>query len=100
MEGTHLNSYCNSDLTSLQLKTQTVLDSMEDSSPHLLTPSDVLTLSQMIDALTSSSHLAEIEAAEALVSITTNYVNAASWMLEPHMAAQWIGPTADGVRVQ
>uniref|UniRef100_A0A3P9I025 Adhesion G protein-coupled receptor D2 n=1 Tax=Oryzias latipes TaxID=8090 RepID=A0A3P9I025_ORYLA len=99
MEGTHLNSYCNSDLTSLQLKTQTVLDSMEDSSPHLLTPSDVLTLSQMIDAITSSSHLAEIEAAEALVSITTNYVNAASWMLEPHMAAHWIGPTADGVNV-
>lgn len=98
-EWTHFNSSWNGDLTLLQQLTQAVLDS-EESSPPLLSPSDVLALSQTIDVIASSSDFSGAEAAEVLVSITTNYVNAASWMLEPRMVAQWMGPTADGVRVK
>ncbi|KAM7409576.1 hypothetical protein PAMA_001185 [Pampus argenteus] len=75
---------------------------MEASSPNLLTSSDVLYLSKMIEtALTAvaSTHSVGADAAEAMVSIATNYVKVASLMLDPHMATQWMGTTEDGVSV-
>lgn len=86
------------DLTSLQQLTEAALQTIKAGGPHLLTSSDVLYLAQMIDMI-SSAPSAGATAAEVMVSIATNYLNAASLMLDPHMAAQWMGVTEEGVSV-
>ncbi|TDH08674.1 hypothetical protein EPR50_G00100180 [Perca flavescens] len=89
-------------LALLQQLTQAVLHMVEVGGPDLLTSSDVLYLTQMIETnLTAlaSSLSAGTGAAEVMVSIATNYVKAASLMLEPDMATQWMGLTEDGVSV-
>lgn len=83
------------DLTSLQQLTQAVLNTLEAGGPHLLTPSDVLYLTQVM----ASAQSAGVHAAEVMVSIATNYVKLASLMLEPRMATEWMGQTDDGVSV-
>ncbi|XP_074490677.1 adhesion G protein-coupled receptor D2 isoform X1 [Sebastes fasciatus] len=97
------NTSLDRDLASLQQLTQAVLQVVEAGGPHLLTSSDVLYLTQMIEtdltALASSSHPAGAGAAEVMVSIATSYVQVASLMLEPHMATQWMGLSEDGVSV-
>lgn len=100
MEELSVNASWDRDLTLLQQLTQAVLHTLEAGGPNLLTSSDVLYLTQMIEMdLTSlaSSHSARVDAAEVMVSIATSYVKMASLMLEPHMATQWIGLTEDGV---
>ncbi|XP_078114896.1 adhesion G protein-coupled receptor D2 [Sander vitreus] len=97
-----VNASGDRDLALLQQLTQAVLHVVEVGGPHLLTSSDVLYLTQMIETdLTAlaSSHSAGTGAAEIMVSIATNYLKAASLMLDPHMATQWMGPTEDGVSV-
>lgn len=98
MEEISVNTSWNRDLTLMQQLTQAVLNTLEASGPDLLTPSDVLSLTRMIEMIAASVHFAGANAAEVLASIATNYVNVASEMLEPHMAMQWIGVTDDGVR--
>ncbi|XP_026179294.1 adhesion G-protein coupled receptor D2 isoform X2 [Mastacembelus armatus] len=89
-------------LTLLKQLTQGVLYMLENGGSNLLTSSDVLYLSQMIEmnptALESILSVGA-DAAEVMVSIATNYMKLASLMLEPHMATQWIGLTKDGVSV-
>uniref|UniRef100_A0A3B4TTF8 Adhesion G-protein coupled receptor D2-like n=1 Tax=Seriola dumerili TaxID=41447 RepID=A0A3B4TTF8_SERDU len=102
MEELSINSSWNRDLTSLQQLSQAVLHTVEAGGPNALTSSDVLYLSQMVEmdlTALASSHSARHDAAEVMVSIATNYVKAASLMLEPHMATQWMGLTEDGVSV-
>ncbi|XP_018528574.1 LOW QUALITY PROTEIN: adhesion G-protein coupled receptor D2 [Lates calcarifer] len=97
-----VNTSWGRDPTSLQQLFQVVLHTVEAGGPNLLTSSDVLYLSQMIETdLTAlaSTHSARYDAAEVMVSIATNYVKVASLMLEPHMATQWMGLTEDGVSV-
>ncbi|XP_034560198.1 adhesion G-protein coupled receptor D2 isoform X2 [Notolabrus celidotus] len=89
-------------LTLLQQSTQAVLQTLEADGPNLLQSSDVLYITQMMKMdLTAleSSHSAGGETAEVMMSIATNYVKAASLMLEPHMATQWMGMAEDGVNV-
>lgn len=96
-----VNTTSDRDLALLQQLTQAVLHTVEAGSPNLLTSTDVLYLTQMIEkdlTALSSSHPAGADAAEVMVSIATNYVKMASLMLEPHMASQWMGLTEDGVR--
>lgn len=86
-------------LTLLDQLTQAVLLLVENGGLNLLTPSDVLYLSQMIELdLTAVESTAEVDAAEVMVSVATNYMKMASLLLEPQMATQWIGRTEDGVR--
>lgn len=73
---------------------------MEAGGPNVLTPSDVLYLSHMIEmdvTALASANSGRQDTAEIMVSIATNYVKVASLMLEPHMATQWMGLTEDGV---
>ncbi|KAM6922079.1 adhesion G protein-coupled receptor D2 [Xenentodon cancila] len=99
MKEISVNTTWNRDGTFMQQLTQAVLNALEDGGPNLLTPSDVLSLTQMIEGISASGRLPGANAAEVLASIATNYVNIASEMLEPHTAAQWIGLTEDGVSV-
>lgn len=78
----------------LQHLTQTVLHDLETGDRSSLSPADVLVLFKTIE-----SELSEATDSEVLVSIATNYIKLASLMLEPHMAAQWMGHTEDGVNV-
>lgn len=101
MEELSVNTTWDRDLTLLQHLTQAVLHTVETGSPNLLTSSDVLYLSQMIEmdlTALARTHSAGADAAEAMVSIATNYVKVASLMLEPHRATQWMGLTEEGVR--
>lgn len=96
-----MNASWDRGLTLLQQLTQAVLHTLDVGDPNILTSSDVLYLTQMIDVdLTTlaSTNSAPADAAEVMVSIATNYVKIASIMLEPHMATQWMGLTEDGVR--
>ncbi|XP_073332565.1 adhesion G protein-coupled receptor D2 [Pagrus major] len=98
----NVNTSWDRDLTLLQQLTQSVLHMLEAGGPNLLTSSDVLYLTQMIEmdlTALASTHAAGVDAAEVMVSIATNYVKMASLMLEPHMATQWMGLTEDGVSV-
>ncbi|XP_045906602.1 adhesion G-protein coupled receptor D2 isoform X1 [Micropterus dolomieu] len=102
MEELSVNTSSDSDLTLLQQLTQAVLHTVEAGGLNLLTSSDVLYLTQMIEmdlSALASTHSAGANAAEIMVSIATNYVKVASLMLEPHMATQWMGLTEDGVSV-
>ncbi|XP_071342048.1 adhesion G protein-coupled receptor D2 isoform X3 [Trachinotus anak] len=102
MEELSVNTSWNGDPTALQQLSQAVLQTVEASGPNILTSSDVLYLSQMFEmdlAALASAHPARKDAAEVMVSITTNYVKVASLLLEPHMATQWMGLTEDGVSV-
>lgn len=101
MEELTVNTSLDRGLTLLQQLTQAVLHTLDVSDPNILTSSDVLYLTQMIDMdLTSLAYTnpAAADAAEVMVSIATNYVKIASIMLEPYMATQWMGLTEDGVR--
>lgn len=101
MEQLSVNVSRDRGLSLLQHLTQAVLHTVEAGTPNLLTSSDVLYLSKMIEVdLTAlaSVHSAGADAAEAMVSIANNYLKVASLMLEPHMATQWMGLTEDGVR--
>ncbi|KAF3835227.1 hypothetical protein F7725_027785 [Dissostichus mawsoni] len=96
------NSSWDRDLALLQQLTQAVLQEVEEGGSHLLTSSDVLYLTQMIEkdlTALAGSHSAGSDAAEVMVSIATNYLKVASSMLEPGMATQWMGITEDGVSV-
>ncbi|KAG7217538.1 hypothetical protein INR49_021465, partial [Caranx melampygus] len=100
LEELSVNASWSRDPTALQQLSQAVLHTVEAGGPNILTPSDVLYLSHMIEmdvtalaSATSGRH----DAAEIMVSIATNYVKVASLMLEPHMATQWMGLTEDGV---
>lgn len=90
------------DLALLQHLTQAVLQMVEAGDQDLITSSDVLYLSQMMEldpTALANNHTARTDAAEVVVSIATDYLRLASLMLEPHMAAQWTGLTEDGVSV-
>ncbi|KAK5907149.1 hypothetical protein CesoFtcFv8_005028 [Champsocephalus esox] len=96
------NSSWDRDLALLQQLTQAVLQEVEEGGSHLLTSSDVLYLTRMIEkdlTALAGSHSAGSDAAEVMVSIATNYLKVASSMLEPGMATQWMGFTEDGVSV-
>lgn len=98
MKELSVNTSWSRDLTLLQQLTQAVLYRIQADGPHLLTPSDVFSFSQLIDGIAASTPFTAANSAEVMVSIATNYVNIASVMLDPHMATQWIGLTEDGVR--
>lgn len=101
MDELSINSSWDRDLTSLQQLSQAVLLTVEAGGQNVLTPSDVLYLSRMIEtdlSAAASIHSAGRDAAEVMVSIATNYLKAASLMLEPSIATQWIGRSEDGVR--
>lgn len=69
-----------------------VLHSLKAGHSSILTPSDVQYLTQMIDVYLSAT-------VENVMPFAADYVIMASLMLEPQMAAQWIGRAEDGVRV-
>ena len=102
MEELSVNTSWDRDLTLLQQLTQSVLHTLEAGGPNLLTASDVLYLTQMIEMdlpALASPLAARVDAAEVMVSIATNYVKMASLILEPHMATKWMGLSEDGVSV-
>ncbi|XP_034386291.1 adhesion G-protein coupled receptor D2 [Cyclopterus lumpus] len=96
-----VNSSWDRDVALLQQLTRAVLHAVEAGGPHLLTASDVLYLTERVETdltvLATSSPSAGADTAEVMVSIATNYLKAASLMLEPHVASQWMGLTEDGV---
>ncbi|XP_054459470.1 adhesion G-protein coupled receptor D2 [Anoplopoma fimbria] len=98
-----VNTSWDRDSALLHQLTRAVLRAVEAIGPHLLTSSDVHYLTQRIEtdlaALATSSPSAGAGAAEVMVSIATNYLKAASLMLEPPMASQWMGLTEDGISV-
>lgn len=101
MEELSVNTSWDRGLTLLQQLTQAVLHTLEVGDPDILTPSDVLYLTQMIEmdpTTLASTNSATAGAAEVMVSIATNYVKIASLILESHMATQWMGLTVNGVR--
>ncbi|KAF7658814.1 hypothetical protein LDENG_00007710 [Lucifuga dentata] len=102
IEEKSVNMSWDRDLASLQHLTQAVLQMMEAGDLDLITSSDVLYLSQMMEMDPTSlatNLIARTDAAEVMVSVTTDYLRLASLMLEPHMVAQWTGLTEDGVSV-
>lgn len=85
----------------LQQLTQAGLHTLEVGNVNILTSQDVLYLTQMVDedlTTLARTNSAAADAAEVIVSIATNYVKMASLLLEPHMAAQWMGLKEDEVR--
>lgn len=100
MEELIVNTSKNIDLTSLLQLTQAALKTIKADGAHPLTPSDILYLSQLIDSIADSARSAGSNSAEVMVSIATNYLNLASVILEPLKAAQWVGWTEDGVRLE
>ncbi|KAM9385793.1 adhesion G protein-coupled receptor D2 [Pholidichthys leucotaenia] len=100
IEEMSMNSSWSRNLTLLQQLTQAFVHTFEASSPHLLTSSDILFITKMIDMTAlASSHSSGVQAADVMVSIATNFVNLASLMLEPHVAQQWMSVTEDGVSI-
>ncbi|XP_037325891.2 adhesion G-protein coupled receptor D2 [Pungitius pungitius] len=93
----------NTSLDSLRQLTQSLLRGLEAVGPPPLIPGDVLYLARRIEtdlsAQAAGPRPAGAGAAEVMVSIATNYLKAASLMLEPHMASQWMGVTEDQVNV-
>ncbi|XP_061831986.1 adhesion G protein-coupled receptor D2 isoform X1 [Nerophis lumbriciformis] len=87
------------DLLFLHQLTQAALHIVETSGSDVLTSTDVHFLSQRVEADLAGGHAARANAAEAMVSIATDYVKMASVMLEPHTAQQWMGLTDDGISV-
>lgn len=74
---------------------------VESNGQSLLSANDVLYLSQMIEmdpTALGSTHSVEGDQTEVMVSIATNYMKMASVLLDPPVAAQWMGRTEDGVR--
>lgn len=101
MEELSVNTSWARGLALLQQLTQAVLHTLEVGDPDILTPADVLYLTQMIDAdLTAlaSANSAPADAADVMVSIATNYVKTASLLLEPDVATQWMALRENGVR--
>ncbi|XP_072294165.1 adhesion G protein-coupled receptor D2-like [Eucyclogobius newberryi] len=78
----------------LQHLFRTVLHDFEAGVESTVSPKDVLFLLKGIE-----SELSAATASEVLVSIATDFIKLASQLLEPHMAAQWMGQTEDGVNV-
>lgn len=68
------------------------LHSLKAGDSSILTPSDVLYLTQMTDVYLSAT-------AENVMPFAADYVIIASLMLEPQMVAQWTGLAEGGVRV-
>lgn len=102
MEELTINMSWDRDLALMQHLIQAMLQIVEAGGPDLLTSSDVLYLSQIMElgpTAQTNNHTARTDAAEVMVSVATDYLNLASLMLEPHMAAQWMGLTEDGVRM-
>lgn len=100
-EELNANTSSKRDLTLLQQLTQAVLQMLEADGSNLQS-TDVFYLTQMIQMeliALASSYSAGGDTAEVMVSIATNYVKAASLMLEPHMATEWMGLAEDGVSV-
>ncbi|XP_054645830.1 adhesion G-protein coupled receptor D2 isoform X2 [Dunckerocampus dactyliophorus] len=96
------STYWDSDLAFLHQLTQAALHIVETGGPNVLTSSDVHFLSQKMEmelSALASGHTDRADAAEAMVSIATDYVKMASVMLEPHVAQQWMGLTDDGISV-
>ncbi|XP_077964410.1 adhesion G protein-coupled receptor D2 isoform X4 [Gasterosteus aculeatus] len=97
------NGSLDGDLASLQQLTQSLLRGLEAGGPPLLTSSDVLYLARRIEtdlsAQAAGPRPAGADAAGVMVSIATNYLKAASLMLEPGVASPWVGATEDGVNV-
>ncbi|KAL6108095.1 uncharacterized protein ACO6RY_18710 [Pungitius sinensis] len=93
----------NTSLDSLRQLTQSLLRGLEAVGPPPLVPGDVFYLARRIEtdlsAQAAGPRPAGAHAAEVMVSIATNYLKAASLMLEPHMASQWMGVTEDQVNV-
>ncbi|KAM8874688.1 adhesion G protein-coupled receptor D2 isoform 3-T3 [Spinachia spinachia] len=98
-----VNTSVDSHLASLQQLTQSLLRGLEAVDAPPLVSSDVLYLTQRVEgdlcAQAAGPRPAGADAAEVMVSIATNYVKAASLMLEPHAASQWMGLTEDRVNV-
>lgn len=98
MEELSVNTSWDRGLALLQQLTQAVLHTLEVGDPNILTPSDVLYLTQMIEVDLTALASADSAAADVMVSIATNYVKSASLLLEPDMATQWMALTENGVR--
>ncbi|XP_056131823.1 adhesion G-protein coupled receptor D2 [Lampris incognitus] len=94
MDTMRANASLYRDLSSVEHLTEAVLRIMETGGPDLLTPSDVLYLSQEM-----VPDMAGANAAEVMVSIASTYLKLASLMLEPDKVTQWMGLTEDGVSV-
>ncbi|KAM9479478.1 adhesion G protein-coupled receptor D2 isoform 2-T2 [Salvelinus alpinus] len=100
IEDMSMNASSEKDLVSLSGLT-TVLVRVLEASPDILTSTDVLYLTEMmkLEATTTTqdvNHAQEgLDSAEAMVSIATNYLKLASLILDPKMAAQWLGRPED-----
>lgn len=84
------------DAALLQPLSQALLHVMEAGEVNALTSSDVLYLTQMVDENWTPLMGGAGADADLMVSVATNYVKMASWMLEPG-SVQWTDP-AGGVR--
>ncbi|KAK7889810.1 hypothetical protein WMY93_025370 [Mugilogobius chulae] len=91
-EELHMNTSWTGDLMLWQHLVRTVLHDFETGNQSTFSSEDALFLLKGIE-----SELSAASASEVLVSIATNFIKMASLMLEPHMAAQWMGQTQDGV---
>lgn len=98
-----VNASSERDLSSQDHLTGVLLRILEEGGPELLTPTDVLYLTQMME-LAAATQIISIPTStsthtEAMVSIATNYLKLASHILDPKMATQWLDLTEDGVRL-
>lgn len=84
------------DAALLQPLSQALLHMMEAGEVKALTSSDVLYLTQMVDKDWTPLMGGANADADLMLSVATNYVKMASWMLEPG-SVQWTDP-AGGVR--
>ncbi|KAK6314493.1 hypothetical protein J4Q44_G00159520 [Coregonus suidteri] len=101
IEGMSMNASSERDLASLSRLT-TMLVRVLEASPDILTSTDVLFLTEMmkLDSTTTTTQevnhaQGSLDSAEAMVSIATNYLKLASLILDPKMAAQWLGRPED-----
>lgn len=96
MDKLSVNASRDRDAALLQPLSQALLHMMEAGEVNALTSSDVLYLTQMVDVDWTPLMGGADADADLMVSVATNYVKMASWMLEPG-SVQWTDP-AGGVR--
>ncbi|KAL1023323.1 hypothetical protein UPYG_G00039220 [Umbra pygmaea] len=100
-----VNASSERDLMLLSALSSVLLEVVE-TSPNILSSTDVLYLSEMmkVDATTNTwelnTPLVGPGNAEIMVSITTNFLKLASLILDPKMAAQWLDWTDDAETVR
>ncbi|XP_030640183.1 adhesion G-protein coupled receptor D2 [Chanos chanos] len=96
-DGNNLTAPAKRDLAGLSALSG-VLVKVLKSNPAIVTSSDILHLTQMMEKAAAAHLSLGSSPSEAIVSLVTNYLKLASEILDPDMAVHWLDLSEDEVR--